>query len=120
MAVVSIVLAGIAAAFTYAGGWLSPDRLTQGRVINRFQEVNGLHSGFRRNDAKGVRIAGFFESNGAGTRLSKAAIFEPGRVLVSRRFALAGGQPYAADSDMAVRSLALRFSRPGGRNGVPG
>ncbi len=111
LAVIGIVMAGAAAAFACAGEWLSPDRLAHGRTINRFQEVNELPSGFRGNHAKGVCIAGFFESNGAGSRLSKAAIFERDRVLLIGRF---GGRPSAMDSAMAVRSLALRFSSPGG------
>lgn len=125
LAAIGMVMLGAATAFAYTGGWLSPDRLTQGRMIDRFEAVNGPHPGFRRNHAKGVCIAGFFESNGKAVRLSKAAIFAPGRVPVIGRFALAGGRPHAADSGRSVRSLALRFSLPGGEewrtgmNGLP-
>jgi catalase len=42
-------------------------------------------------------------------KLSKAAVFLPGRVPVIGRFALAGGQPYVADAAHTVRSLALLF-----------
>jgi hypothetical protein len=72
-------------------------------------EVNGIYSGFRRNHAKGVCITGYFESNGQGVRLSKAVVFQPGRVPVIGRFALAGSQPYMADGPKAVRSMALSF-----------
>jgi catalase len=67
-------------------------------------EVNGIYSGFRRNHAKGVCITGYFESNGQGVRLSKAVVFQPGRVPVIGRFALAGAQPYMADGPLHTRT----------------
>ena len=78
-------------------------------MINTLEKVNGSHPGFRRNHAKGVCVTGYFESNGRGVALSKAAVFRSGRVRVIGRFALAGGQPYAADTPQAVRSMALLF-----------
>ncbi len=90
-------------------GWLSPGLLTPSRFVDGFEEVNGVHPGFRRNHAKGVCVGGYFESNGNGTRLSKASVFEPGRVAVTGRFSLAGGQPYVADGPAAVRGFGLRF-----------
>jgi catalase len=101
--------------FAYVGGWLSPHRLTQARMIDTFQEVNGDWPGFRRNHAKGVCIAGSFESNGRGVRLSKAALFGPGQVPVIGRLSLAGGEPRMADGPAAIRSMALAFRpRDGG------
>src|SRR5205823_6779438 len=79
-----------------------------------FEQVNGVHPGFRRNHARGVCTSGFFESNGNGVRLSKAAVFRPGRVPVIGRFSLGGGQPDAADTPNAVRGLGLQFSLPDG------
>ena len=99
----------VTAAFAYTGGWLTPNRLTPVRVIDGFEQVNGLHPGFRRNHAKGLCIAGVFESNGQGLRFSKASVFDLGQVPVIGRFALAGGQPYLPDAPQAVRSMALRF-----------
>ena len=88
--------------------------LTPARFIDGFEQVDGVHPGFRRNHAKGVGVSGFFESNGNGVRLSKAAVFRPGRVPVIGRFSLAGGQPDAADTPDAVRGLGLQFSLPDG------
>jgi catalase len=107
----AVVIAG--GAFAYTGGWLSPGRLTQERVIDRFQEVNGPHPGFRRNHAKGLCATGYFDSGGAAQSLSDAAVFRPGRTAVFGRFAFAGGQPYMADDVHAVRSLAVDFERNG-------
>lgn len=114
LAVVGVVVLGVAAAFAYVAGVLTPGRLTQARIIDRFEQVNGRHPGFRRNHAKGVCVTGWFDSNGAGQRLSQAAVFRPGRTPVVGRFALAGGLPMIPDNPKAVRSLALSFRSPGG------
>ena len=78
-------------------------------MVDEFEAVNGEHPGFRRNHAKGVCLTGWFESNGAGARLSTPQCSRPGRVPVIGRFALAGGVPMMADGPNAVRSLALEF-----------
>jgi catalase len=112
--VIGAVLAAVALGFAYVGGWLTPQRLGPVRMIKAFEAANGLHPGFRRNHAKGLCVTGFFDSNGAGLQYSKAVVFAAGRVPVVGRFALAGGQPFQADTARAVRSLALRFSLPDG------
>ncbi len=115
LATVGVVLAGCAGTFASAGGWLSPGALTPARVVDRFEQVNGPHPGFRRNHAKGLCVTGSFAGNGAGAPLSKASLFSAGRMTpVEGRLALAGGQPYAADAEATVRSLALRFRLPDG------
>ena len=63
------------------------------RFADGFEQVNGIHDGFRRNHAKGVCISGSFQSNGQGTRLSRAAVFKAGNLPVIGRFSLAGGNP---------------------------
>lgn len=109
-----LVLAGVAGAFAYTGGLLSPETLTQARLIDRFQALNGVHPGFRRNHAKGVCVTGTFKSNGAGVRLSRAAVFAPGSVPVVGRFAVGIGKPFLPDNGAEVRSLALSFRPDGG------
>ena len=111
---IGVVMLSLAGAFAYVGGWLSPGRLTQDRMMAAFQHVNGIHAGFRRNHAKGICVTGWFESSGQAAALSKAAVFRPGRVEVVGRFALAGGMPFQADAPAKVRSMALRFLLPGG------
>lgn len=114
LGVVAAAMLVIVACFAWAGGWLSTGRLDQTRMIDTFEAVNGLHPGFRRNHAKGVCLTGWFDSSGAGARLSKAVVFEPGRVPVFGRFALAGGLPMMPDRPNAVRSMALNFALPNG------
>jgi catalase len=83
-------------------------------MIDAFEAGAGLHPGFRRNHAKGLCVTGHFDSNGAGAQYSKAEVFAAGRVPVIGRFALAGGQPFQADTPTTVRSLALLFRLPDG------
>jgi catalase len=109
LAIIGALVLCIVGSFAYVAGWFSPGLLTPRRFVDGFEEVNGVHPGFRRNHAKGVCVGGYFESNGKGTRLSKASVFEAGRVAVIGRFSLAGGQPYAADGPAAVRGFGLRF-----------
>jgi catalase len=113
-AAVFLVLASVTGLFAYFGGWLTPHALTPARMIDTFEQVNGLHPGFRRNHAKGVCFSGYFDSNGQGVALSKASIFAPGRLPVIGRFALAGGQPLQADAPRSVRSMAILFKLPDG------
>ena len=110
LAGIGVLLLGIVGAFLYLGGWFSPDKLTPGRFTDEFERVNGRYSGFRRNHAKGVCVRGYFDSNGQGTRLSKAVVFRTGRVPVIGRFSLGGGDPYAPDALSNVRGLGLQFS----------
>jgi catalase len=114
LAAIGVGLAGIVGLFAYAGGWLSPHTLSPASMIDTFEKVNGQHPGFRRNHAKGVCVSGYFDSNGRGVELSKAAVFPAGRVQVIGRFALAGGLPYVADAPHTVRSLAILFKLPDG------
>src|SRR5580658_10668376 len=109
LTLIGIALAAVAGTFAYLGGWLTPNALTPARFTDAFEEVNDVHPGFRRNHAKGVGVSGFFESNGNGLRLSKAAFFQPGRVPVIGRFSLSGGQPYADDMAATVRGLGVEF-----------
>jgi catalase len=111
---IGAVMLSVAGAFAYVGGWLSPVRLTQDRMMAAFRDTNGIHAGFRRNHAKGVCVTGWFDSSGQAAALSKAAVFRSVRVPVVGRFALAGGMPFQPDAPAAVRSMALRFLLPGG------
>jgi catalase len=114
LALIAIALAAVAGTFAYLGGWFTPTDLTPARFTDAFEQVDGVHSGFRRNHAKGLGVSGFLESNGNGVRLSEAVVFRPGRVPVIGRFSLSGGQPYVADRPDTVRGLGLEFALPDG------
>jgi len=51
---IGVLLLGVVAGFLYLGGWFSPQKLTPARFADEFERVNSIHSGFRRNHAKGV------------------------------------------------------------------
>jgi catalase len=101
-------------ALLYVNNWIGPVRLTPQVFLDGFEEVFGRQSGFRRNHAKGVVVEGYFDSNGNGHELSKAAVFRPGRTPVVGRFSLSGGFPAMEDSPTIGRGLGLAFGFPGG------
>ena len=99
-------------AVAYANNWIGPRSLTRETFMAGFRTVFGLHPGFRRNHAKGVVVNGYFDSNGDGRELSKAALFTPGRTPVIGRFSLSGGNPMVADAPATARGLGLAFAFP--------
>ncbi|MFD4836360.1 catalase family peroxidase [Achromobacter sp. NPDC058515] len=111
---IGVIVFSSAAAFAYVGGWLDPQRLTPARVVDALEANSGVHAGFRRNHAKGVCVVGHFESSGAARTLSTAAVFASGNTPVVGRLALPGGNPYASDSSVPIRSFALQFTSPNG------
>lgn len=105
-----------AIAFGCVGGWLAPQRLTPERLIDQFQANAGIHPGYRRNHAKGVCIAGYFQGSGKAAPYSVARVFAPGqRTPVVGRFAIPGGNPYAPDGSVPIHSMALRFALANGQ-----
>ena len=115
MAAVGGVAAVDVGVFAYAGGWLTPEKLTPSRFTDRFEQVAGRHDGFRRNHAKGLSATGTFASNGAGAEVCRAAVFAPGTVPVIGRFSLSGGLPDQVDKPDTVRGMALAFLLPNGQ-----
>ena len=113
---IGVVVVAIAASFAYVAGWFTPQRLTPRRMIEALQQNAGLHPGFRRNHAKGACVSGYFEGSGAASRYSTASVFVAGeRTPVAGRFAIPGGNPYAPDSSVPIRSMALRFALADGQ-----
>ena len=101
--------------FLWAGGWLTPERLSADKLVGVLQQAGGEHPGYRRNHAKGVCVTGSFLANGNASALSRAALFAPGEYPVTGRFAIAGGNPAAPDYAVPVRSMALAFRQPDGQ-----
>jgi catalase len=106
---------GAAALFAYTGGWLSPHRLTPDRMVAALSHRGGDPRGHRRNHAKGICFTGAFEASGVGARLSTAPMFAAGAHPVIGRFAVAVGDPDAADATGRVRSMAIRVVAPDGQ-----
>ncbi|HEY1841132.1 MAG TPA: catalase family peroxidase [Mycobacterium sp.] len=112
-AAVGAFLAADLTAFLTADNWIGRARLTPQTFLDGFARVFGPQPGFRKNHAKGVPVAGWFDSNGNGRVLSKAAVFAPGRTPALGRFSLAGGNPHIADTATAARGFGLTFGFPG-------
>ncbi|MBQ4853932.1 catalase family peroxidase [Rhodanobacter sp. B2A1Ga4] len=112
---IAAAVAVAAVAFGYVGGWLAPQRLTPSKLVDQFQHNAGTFVGYRRNHAKGVCVTGYFDSNGQAQAYSMAQVFAPGRTPVVGRFALPGSNPYAPDSSVPIRSMALRFALANGQ-----
>src|SRR5437899_11422855 len=75
---IGAVMLSVTGAFAYTGGWLSPERLTQDRMMAAFRDANGTHVGFRRNHAKGACVTGWFARSGQAAAISKGAVFNAG------------------------------------------
>jgi catalase len=114
LAAIGGVVLATGGAFAYVAGALTPQRLTSNRVIDTFENNGGVHAGYRRNHAKGVCFAGYFEGNGQASRLSRAQVFGHVRTPVTGRFAIPGTNPAAADASAPVRSMALQFRSANG------
>ena len=113
--VIAVVVAVGAAAFAYTAGWLSPNRLTPQRLVDAFSPPSGPALGHRRNHAKGICFTGMFESNGAGSELSRAFAFSKGSYPVVGRFNLGTPDADAADATVRVRGLGVQISAPDGQ-----
>ncbi|MGH8278917.1 MAG: catalase family peroxidase [Gammaproteobacteria bacterium] len=84
-------------------------------IVNQFQKNEGVFKGYRRNHAKGMCIAGYFEASGAAARVSTAQVFAPGaRSPVIGRLSIPGTSPYAWDDSTPIRGMALEVKQANG------
>jgi catalase len=114
-ALIAGVIAGVAVAFAYTAGWLSPRRLTPERLVASLAPPGGPALGHRRNHAKGICFTGVFEANGNGTALSTAYVFTRGEYPVVGRFNLGTPDPEAKDASVRVRGMGLRITTSDGQ-----
>jgi catalase len=115
LAVIGGVVFASALGFAYAGGWLTPDRLTPTRMVAALSDRGGNPLGHRRNHSKGICFTGMFEANGAASRYSVAPMLVAGTYPVVGRFAIAVGNPDASDIMGRVKSMAVRIVSPNGQ-----
>ncbi|MEJ8857598.1 catalase family peroxidase [Variovorax robiniae] len=115
LVLIAAIVAVIVLAFAWTAGWLTPSRITPGKIVDTLAPKGGAALGFRRNHAKGICFTGTFESNGAGADLSKAQILSKGAYPVTGRFNLAVADPKTEDATARVRGLGLRIQSPDGQ-----
>jgi len=112
---IAVIVGFCAVAFAYTAGWFSPERLTPNKVVDAFAPPGGPALGHRRNHAKGICFTGVFEANGAGSTLSKAAVFLSGQYPIVGRFNLASPNLNAPDATVRLRGMGLQITAPGGQ-----
>jgi catalase len=115
LALIAVVIGIASAAFAYTAGWLSPDRLTPGKLVAAFAPPGGPALGHRRNHAKGICFTGVFDANGAGSELSVAPVFVRGQYPVIGRLNLGTADANAPDATVRVRGLGISISTPDGQ-----
>lgn len=115
LAAIAAAVAALGAGFAYAAGWVGASKLTPQRIIDTFEAQAGHHPGYRKNHAKGLCVSGYFESSGQAAALSSARVFSQKKVPVIGRFAIGGANPFAPDTAVPVRSLALQLSSDDGQ-----
>jgi len=84
LVLITIIIAGGAAAFAYTAGWFSPQRLTPDKMVDALAPPTGEPLGHRRNHAKGICFTGMFEANGGRIGAVICSGFHPRRVSRSR------------------------------------
>src|SRR4051794_15055944 len=80
-------------------------------VLQAFDDVSGVHPGFRPTHAKGILLAGVFTPSSDGPALTTAPHLEREQTPVTVRLSDFGGIPAIPDNDenAAPRGLAIRF-----------
>ncbi len=80
------------------------------------EHLPGSHPGFRPVHAKGIVCSGTFRGAPEARALCRALHFQGQAVPTTIRFANANGNPDVHDGLANVRSLAVKFQLPDGKN----
>ncbi|HME70747.1 MAG TPA: catalase family peroxidase [Myxococcota bacterium] len=80
-------------------------------VIQAFDDLNGLHPGFRPAHAKGILLSGAFTPSPGGSSLTRAPHLQRKSTPVTVRFSDFGGVPTVPDNDpnASPRGIGVRF-----------
>src|SRR6266536_3404884 len=78
-AVIAAALGVIIGSFAYIGGSLTGKDLRPVDFADEFERIAGVHSGFRRNHAKGVGVSGYFEPKKISWRAAQPDLAERGQ-----------------------------------------
>lgn len=96
---IALIVAAVGLTFAWVAGWLTPERLTPARFVDAIEASNKeIYPGYRRAHAKGICVAGHFESNGQGVALSSARIFASEHTPFIGRMSIGGGSPHGSDA----------------------
>ena len=80
-------------------------------VLQAFDDLNGLHRGFRPAHAKGILLSGVFTPSSGGQSLTRAPHLRRDRTPVTVRLSDFAGVPSIPDNDpnAGPRGIAIRF-----------
>lgn len=110
-----LVVAVLALAFAWVGGWIGKRGLSPQTMINTAEAAGSPQPGFRRAHSKGICIAGTFAPTPAAAQLSTARVFSQSSTPVLGRFSNPGNDPYSPDNKAAVRGMALQLKTDDGQ-----
>jgi catalase len=86
------------------------------QLVAAMRALAGSHPGFRPVHAKGIVCAGTFRGAPDALRITKASHLQGNAVPAVIRFANSSGNPAVHDGVASVRSLAVKFQLPDGKN----
>src|SRR6266403_4307735 len=86
------------------------------QLVETMRALAGAHPGFRPVHAKGIVCSGTFRGAPDALRVSRAAHLQGQAVATTLRFANSSGNPDVHDGLAGVRSLAVKFQLPDGKN----
>ncbi|KTS95397.1 catalase family peroxidase [Pseudomonas parafulva] len=115
LAAIGAVMLAAGTGFAYSAGWLGQSALTPQRIIDTFEAQAGHYPGYRKNHAKGLCVSGYFQASGQAASLSTARAFTQAHVPVTGRLAIGGANPFAPDTGIPVRSLAIELATDDGQ-----
>jgi catalase len=93
----------------------TPDTVIR-QIVDAMRTLAGPHSGFRPVHAKGLVCAGTFRGSAGAAGITRAPHFAGQSVSTVVRFANSNGNPDVHDGVPNVRSMAVKFQLPDGKN----
>ena len=114
-AAIACLVLTLSLVFAWVAGWIGPaGRLTAPRLVDDIENGKPF-PGFRRAHSRGVCVAGYFEPSAEAATLSRARVFRQPRAPVQGRLSIGGGDPFGAEAQARVRSLALSLRTDDGQ-----
>ena len=92
-----------------------PESTVIAEIVATMRTLAGPHPGFRPVHAKGLVCGGTFRPSSYARRVSTAAHFQGAATPATIRFANSSGNPEVADGVAGVRSMAVKFTLPDGK-----
>jgi catalase len=93
----------------------TPDTVIR-QIVDAMRTLAGPHPGFRPVHAKGVVCSGTFHGSSGAAGITRAPHFAGHPVSTIVRFANANGNPDVHDGVPGVRSMAVKFQLPDGKD----